>query len=86
MFEVGGTHETTQGEIVENKNGSMPELGWPTHPSLPGIFQVLELKVPQHRKLLSLGQIKHHCVGNKKQRKREMICPKSSHWLVVNHS
>lgn len=36
-----------------------------THPSLLGSFQVLELKVPCPRKLLSPRQGKTHCVGEK---------------------
>lgn len=38
-------HATAQGEIIESKTGSMPELGGPTHPSLFGTFQDLRLKV-----------------------------------------
>lgn len=44
MFEVSGMHETSQEEMVENKNGSTTELGWPSYPSLIGIFWVLEQK------------------------------------------
>lgn len=51
---------------VENKNCSRPKLGWPTFSSLLGIFLVLELKVPHHRKPVSLRQVRTHCVGNKK--------------------
>ena len=56
VLEVSGLHGTAQGALVEKKSGSMPELGWPTYPSLHDIFQVLELKVSHQRKLLSPGQ------------------------------
>lgn len=61
-----GQHATAQGEIIESKTGSMPELGGPTHPSLFGTFQDLRLKVPCPRKFLSPRQAKIYYVGKKK--------------------
>lgn len=66
VFEVSRIHKIAQGVLMENRSGSTPELGWPTHPSVRDIFQVLELKVPHHRKLLSPGQFRTHRVGSKK--------------------